>query len=149
MELKLDVNETQPLLTSRSSQRCEKARYVMDIVGGILLVTGIAAAAFSKAQYVVPVIAAAAAGTCIFLPMVVVGMPDADAPGAVLTGIGLGIFGGGIAGGATAFYTWKPLIQFVSTSQTAKLAGPLGLGMIACGASLWIASSCLNPEDDD
>lgn len=143
------ITETDPLLSGSPSQCSKKTSFVMDIAGGILFVTGIAAAAFSKAQYTVPVLAAATVGTCLFLPTIMVGTRDADAPGAALAGIGLGIIGGGIAGGATAFYTWNPLVQFVSTSHTAKLAGPLGLGMIACGGSLWIASSCFKSNADD
>lgn len=145
--------EDSPLIQDSPSQFCKKTSAVIDIAGGILVVTGIASAAFSKAQYAVPIIAAAAGGTCAFMATLVpLGnerVKDAESDAVAFTLAWRAFIGGLMAGGVAFVRTWDPLVKFVSTSPTAKLAGPLGLGMIACGGSLWIASSCLPRNNND
>lgn len=144
---------TDPLGTTQihesPSQCCLKTGTFINIAAGFLVVSGIASVAFSKLQYAAPLAVAGVAGTGIFLAsfMSQGNIRDAAAPATTLTALWAGFVGAIMVGAEAAAFTWTPLITFVSTSPTAKLAGPVGAGMITIGVSLWVATSCLWPRN--
>lgn len=122
-----------------SSQCCEQTNNIANITGKILVVSGVAG---TTLFYTAPVTVPTAAATVIAIPTFFVASFISSADGsACVNGLVYAFLTGGLAATMTAYRTWRPIVNFVYTSETAKLAGLIGVGMIATGGALWMASS--------
>ncbi len=58
-----------------------------------------------------------------------------------MTGLVLGILGGGVAGGVGGYYAWQPTVDFVYNPHIVFIAGIIGGAIIGLGGTLWVGSS--------
>lgn len=129
-----------------SSQYCETTKCITEFVGKTFVGVGILGTVyFFTAPAMIPLTAAGVAGSaavCLLRSRRSGNPSNVSDDEALDRRLNLGLLLGAAVGGVTGYYTWKPVEDFVHSSQAAALAGITGAAITAFGGVLWAASCC-------